>query len=101
MKNFTVPGKVWRYPHPNIPESGWYFVYVPEKLSQQIRDTARNRKKTSHHFVRIKATVGKTSWTTSLFPTKDGPYLIAIKADVRKKEDVDEGDTIRVSCVFL
>lgn len=97
MKNFSVSGKVWRYQG----EGGWHFVYVPKALSQRIKDAARNKKKVGFHFVRIKATIGKTSWQTALFPTKDGPYLIAIKADVRHKEDINDGDLVKIACQLI
>lgn len=97
MKSFGVKGKVWRYQG----TGSWHFVYVPLELSRRIKDAARNKKKVGFHFVRIKATIGKTSWNTTLFPTKDGPYLIAIKADVRRKECVDEGDFVKVMCALL
>ncbi len=76
-------------------------MYVPKAVSERIHNTARNKKGVNMSFIRIKATIGKTSWTTSLFPTKDGPYLLAIKADVRHKENIAEGDTIKVSCTLL
>lgn len=97
MKKFTVSGKVWRYQG----QAAWHFVYVPEKLSRQIKDSARNKKNAGFHFVRVKATIGKTAWTTALFPTKDGPYLLAIKAEIRRKEGVDEGDAAKISCTLL
>jgi len=93
MKSFEIKGKVFR---PG--KDAWHFVYVNKALSQRIRDTARTIKGVNMSFIRVKATSGKTSWTTSLFPTKDGPYLIAIKADVRHKEGIAEGDVIRVDC---
>ncbi|MFZ2887029.1 MAG: DUF1905 domain-containing protein [Minisyncoccia bacterium] len=113
MKRFTITGKVWRWQSPNGPqEGGWYFVYVNEKISRQIKDYARNEKKAGFQFVRVKATLGKTSWTTSLFPTSakggsasggkaSGPYLLAIKADIRKKEGIDEGDAVKITCALL
>lgn len=97
MKSFEVKGKVWRYEG----AGGWNFVYVPEKLSRQIKDTARNKSKAGFHFVKVKATVGKTTWNTSLFPTKDGPYLLAIKADVRHKESIAEGDIVKIICLLI
>ena len=103
MKSFEVKGKVWRYEG----EGAWHFVYVPKDLSRRIKDSARNlpaqasKKKVGFHFVKVKATIGKTSWNTSLFPTKDGPYLLAIKADVRHKEGIAEGDAIHVRCSLL
>ncbi len=97
MKSFEVKGKVWRYPG----IGGWYCLYVPLPLSRRLRDIARSKKKTGVAFVRVKATVGKTSWNTTLFPTKDGPYLLAIKADVRHKEGIAEGDLVKIKCVFI
>ncbi len=94
MKKFEIEGKVWRYQG----ESPWHFVYVPEKLSRQIKDTARASK---NGLVRIKATIGDTTWTTALFPTKDGPYLIAVKAQVREREVIDNGDKVKISVTLL
>lgn len=85
---------MWRYQG----ESPWHFVYVPLKISQQIRDMKRAGK---NGLVRIKATIGDTSWTTTLFPTKEGPYLIAIKSEVRTAEVLDEGDKIKISCTLI
>lgn len=97
MKSFEVKGKVWRYEGPG----GWHFVYVPKDLSRRIKDSARNKKKAGFHFIRVKAAIGKTSWQTTLFPTKDGPYLLAIKADVRHKEGISEGDVVKAQCQLI
>lgn len=101
MKSFEVKGKIWRYEDTSGHTGGWFFIYVPLALSRKIKDSARNKKKVGFHFVRVKAKLGKTTWNTTLFPTKDGPYLIAIKADVRRKEDIAEGDAIKVNCVLI
>lgn len=92
-KKIVIEGKVWQWQG----ESPWHFVYVPEKLSQRIRDMKRAKR----GLVRIEAKIGKTSWKTSLFPTKDGPYLLAIKAEVRRTEGIDEGDKVKVTCELL
>ena len=39
----------------------------------------------------VMARIGKTEWTTSLFP-KDGGYLVPIKAVVRRAEGLALGD---------
>ena len=39
--------------------------------------------------------IGKTEWTTSLFP-KDGRYIVPIKASVRRAENLEEGDKVTV-----
>ncbi|TXH02395.1 MAG: DUF1905 domain-containing protein, partial [Candidatus Moraniibacteriota bacterium] len=46
--------------------------------------------------VKVRATIGNTSWQTGLWPqAKEGVYLLVIKAPVRHKEDIREGDTVR------
>lgn len=40
----------------------------------------------------VTVTIGATTWKTSLFP-KDGRYIVPIKAQVRTKENLDEGQT--------
>lgn len=89
-------GKVWRYEGP----AGWYFVYVDEKVSKEILGTA-DKKKVGWGFVPIQATLGDTTWTTTLFPTKEKEYLLAIKAKVRRKEGVNEGDAVKISFVLV
>ncbi len=87
---FTIRGKVWRYPGP----AGWMFVYVDDALSLKIR--ALKVKRVGFGFVPVSAHLGKTTWKTSLFPTKEGPYLISIKAAVRAKEHIFEGDEVNI-----
>lgn len=101
MKTFTITGTVWRYPHPTKPQSGWYFVNVEKTLSEKIKKAAAGRAKVGFHFVPIKAKLGKTEWQTTFFPTKEGHYIISIKASVRRAEGVDEGDAVKVSCAIL
>ena len=95
MVKFLVKGKVYRYPG----LGGWHFVELPKVLSAKIR---KERHETvGWQFLKIQAKVGKTSWDTTLFPTKIGPYLIAIKASVRKKEGIYDGDIVTIRCVFV
>lgn len=47
--------------------------------------------------VRISALIGNTSWQTSIFPDKkSGCYFLPLKADVRKKEKLIDGQTVSV-----
>jgi hypothetical protein len=39
--------------------------------------------------------IGRTEVTTSLIP-KDGGYLVPLKLGLRRPEDIDDGDAVRV-----
>jgi hypothetical protein len=92
----SISGKVWRYPGP----SGWYFVNVGMEESARIR-FMEEVPKVGFGFIRIDARTGKSKWSTTLFPTKDKDFLIAIKASVRKAEKIEEGDTVRIDFTFV
>lgn len=82
--------EVWLYPG----MAGWHFVTIPKKQSEDIK---KEFEALSHGWGSLPATItiGKTSWKTSIFPDKkEGVYLLPLKADVRKKEKISEGDKI-------
>jgi hypothetical protein len=52
--------------------------------------------------IRVIATVGRTSWKTSIFPDKKrGAYLLPLKAAVRTKEKIEPGNTVAVTIELL
>jgi len=73
-------------------QEGWYQVPVPEELCAPLEHLAN-----SFGFIAVTATVGNSSWPTSLLPRGDGTHFIALPAKVRKKEDLLLGDEIEVS----
>lgn len=89
--NFTLSTPLWKYPS----QSGaWYFVSLSQEISAQIKSQPRPKK--GWGSVRVKATIGKTTWETSIFPSKEGVYLLPIKASVRKAEDLFENEPVKV-----
>jgi hypothetical protein len=88
--NFEFDGKVWFWKGP----APWYFVTVPEKACAEIKGMSSFL---TYGWGMIPATVriGRTKYKTALWP-KDGAYIVPIKADVRKAEKINEGDTITV-----
>jgi hypothetical protein len=96
IDHFTVQGKVWRYSGP----SGWFFVNVGEKESNFIRSVG-DISKVGWGYVSVLAKIGNTAWKTKLFPDKNKCYLIAIKADVRKKEHINEGDEVCIEVSLI
>jgi hypothetical protein len=46
----------------------------------------------------VRATIGTTRWKTSIFPHREiGGWLLPLKAEVRKREGIEEGSQIDVS----
>jgi hypothetical protein len=43
----------------------------------------------------VRVRVGRSVWTTSLFP-KDGRYVVPVKSAVRRAERLVEGDRVTV-----
>ena len=89
--NIEFEGEIWFWQGP----APWFFVTVPEK---QCRDLQVLSGSVTYGWGMIPATaqIGKTQWTTSLFP-KDGRYIVPIKASVRKAEKLEEGDEVSLS----
>lgn len=84
-------GKIifWKGPSP------FFFVPVPKKQSQEIKSVSA-LVTYGWGVIPVTVKIGKTEFTTSLFP-KDGLYLVPLKVIVRKKEKLEEGQTIKLS----
>jgi len=78
----------WRGPAPYL------FVAVPEAPSRDIKAIS-SLVTYGWWVIPVHALIGKTEWTTSLFP-KDGRYLVPIKMSVQKSEGLDVGDSVVV-----
>lgn len=95
-KIYTLKAKMFAY---TIDPTSWYFVYVAKKDSIEIKANAKN--KVGFGAVPVEVTLGKTTWRTTLFATKQGSYLLSIKKMVRYQEDVLVGDTITLTFVLI
>jgi len=74
--------------------AAWHFVGIPTKQSAEIKKRFAAVAK-GWGSLPVSVTLGKTTWKTSIFPDKkSGTYLLPLKADVRKKEDISHGDTV-------
>ena len=86
--------KVWRYPG----KGGWHFLTLSRAASNAMRALPREHK-SGWGSVRVKATIGTSTWATSVFPAEHGLYVLAIKAPVRKAEGIEDGATVRATVV--
>lgn len=87
---------VWRVSGPG----GWHFATLPVEIGANIRffGVAARR---GWRSVPVLATVGATTWRTSVFPEKArATYLLPLQADVRRAEDLVAGKEIEVTIQF-
>lgn len=82
----------WRGPSP------YYFVAIPEDECRDIEAVA-SLVTYGWGVIPVRAQLGETIWTTSLFPRR-GRYLLPLKDAVRTAEEVEVGETVRVRMVI-
>ncbi|MSR76379.1 MAG: DUF1905 domain-containing protein [Candidatus Ryanbacteria bacterium] len=90
---FTMRARVWLYHGP----SAWHFITLPKKQSATIKkifgEVARG-----WGSLPVGVTIGGTTWKTSIFPDKKtDAYLLPLKADIRRKEDIAKDDMVTFS----
>lgn len=77
--------------------AGWHFANVSQKASNEIKDLFGGMTG-GWGSLPVMVTIRKTKWKTSIFPDKkSGGYLLPLKAEVRKKEQIAVSDTINFS----
>ena len=89
---FSFSGEVWIYSG----EGAWYFVTMPLELADEIQARTAGIRR-GFGSVRVKATIGKSTWSTSLFrDSKSGSYILPLKKEIRLKEKFGDGDIVKV-----
>ena len=89
---YEFSAKIWQHSSPG----GWCFVSLPSKASTEIR---KNLKWQEEGWGRLKATakIGTSEWKTAIwFDTNHNTYLLPIKAEIRKKENVELDNVIKI-----
>lgn len=78
-------------------EAAWHFVTLPTDVADEIDDlTAGTRR--GFGSVRVIATIGSTTWNTSIFPDSTSEsFVLPVKKQVRTREDVSDGETVEVA----
>ena len=91
---FTIRGELiyWHGPAP------FHFVPIPNAQSAKIKALAP-RLTYGWGVIPVTCTIGKTTFTTSLFP-KDGLYLVPVKSAVRSAEGLELGQRVVMELQF-
>jgi len=95
----TVTAPIWLW---DEGKGRWHFLTIPPDSAVEIHlEHAATMPRRGFGSVRVEATINQVAWRTSIFPHKDGGYILPIKADVRKRAALAAGDEVTVSLDLL
>ncbi|MFB7890759.1 DUF1905 domain-containing protein [Microbacterium sp. NPDC056044] len=81
-------------------DAAWFFATVPPELGEEIREIPRPYR--GFGSVRVKARIGGTEWTTSIFPLSEtSSYVLPLKKSVRDAEKLVDGGPVTVRLEVL
>lgn len=95
MKNevHRIKARVWLWE--SQAPGAWHFITIDKEKALEI--------KKSYHWPRrgfgsipVNVTIGKSTWKTSVFPEKEGTYVLPIKKALREAEKIKIGQTIKL-----
>lgn len=96
MLRYEMQGGIWVYPG----KGGWHFITLPTDVATRIRAAMAGLAR-PWGSLGVTAVIGKTQWTTSLFPDKTtGSLLLPVNASVRQRERLKAGDTPTLTIEF-
>lgn len=76
--------------------TSWVFVALPSDDADAVDDATSLTG--GFGSVKVNVQIGKTSWTTSLFPSKEmETYVLPLKKAVRKAEGIEVGDMASIT----
>jgi Domain of unknown function (DUF1905) len=105
-ETYTLTTPLWLWTSASAPAS-WHFLTIAGPTADEIHATALMRRmeggpKRGWGSLKVRATVGATSWDTSIFPEKDATgWLLPVKAAVRKAEGLVTGDEVTVTIALI
>ena len=102
-EQITHTGPLWRWTTPAAP-AAWHFITIDGAAGEALSATAlmRRMEGMSRGFgsLKVAATIGGTTFKTSVFPSKETGWLLPVKASVRKAEGLADGDEIELVLEF-
>ncbi|HET6166888.1 MAG TPA: DUF1905 domain-containing protein [Marmoricola sp.] len=94
MDEYVFTADLWQWEAQTT--SSWFFVTLPDGVAADLRMEAGPPR--GFGSVRVEATVGASTWRTSVFPESGGTsFVLPVKKAVRVAAGIDEGDAVEVS----
>jgi Domain of unknown function (DUF1905) len=94
---YRTRAKLWRW---TGGKASWFFLTLPAAVSKEIRIVDAGPRRVGFGSLRVEATIGGSTWQTSIFPSAGlNAYILPVKAAVRKAEKMAEGKSVIVQVV--
>lgn len=95
--SYSFSGPLWEW----TSRTSWYFVSVSEVVADDIEERFGSNAG-GFGSIRVEATVGETTWRTSIFPsTTEKTYVLPVKKSVRSAEQLEPGTIAHVELVII
>lgn len=72
----------------------WFFVSLSRDASEEIAQLPFPPR--GFGSIPVQATIGRSTWQTSIFPQSDGIYVLPVRKAVREKEALEKDDRVDV-----
>ncbi len=87
---YSLQGKIWIWPG----EAAWHFITLPTELTTELKSMIDTTKR-GFSSLKVEVKIKDTRWQTSIFyDSKSNAFLLPIKKDIRKKNNLTENSTI-------
>jgi hypothetical protein len=99
-ERITHTGPLWRWTSA-AGAGSWHFVSIDGEAGEALSATAllRRLEGLSRGFgsLKVTATIGQSTFKTSVFPSKEQGWLLPVKASVRQAEQLADGDAVALA----
>ncbi|MGB5077120.1 MAG: DUF1905 domain-containing protein [Sphingorhabdus sp.] len=101
-QTYVFVATLWIWTSDKAP-ANWHFLTIEGDVAEALNAVAlmwrlESGKKRGWGAVKVSATLGATSWDTSIFPSANrNGWLLPVKSSVRKAEGLMAGDTTEVT----
>lgn len=89
-REYKIKAKIFKW----TGKGAWFFIRIEKETAEIIKDNF-GMFAAGWGSLPVNVTLGNSTWKTSIFPDK-GTYLLPIKSQIRKAEQIHESDTLYI-----
>ena len=94
--SFEFAAELWEWEG----KAAWFFVTLPADLGAEVRELPRMPR--GFGSVRVRATLGNSTWLTSIFPEGNSKsYVLPVKKAIRVAEHIEVHELVTISLELL